>query len=62
MESHGWTISAAEYAEDWVTDKSSSDPEGNWDDESGDRDSENDDFGTDDMDMDCDSLKPWEWY
>jgi hypothetical protein len=31
MESHGWTISAIEYVEDWGTDRSFGDIEGDWD-------------------------------
>lgn len=49
MESHGWAISATEYAEEWGTDKSFSGIEDDWDHDYG-----FDDFGDDDYDIDND--------
>jgi hypothetical protein len=66
MQSHGWTISAAEYAEDWVTDKSSSEDEEAWGSDSRDGTSDDVDFGNEfgrnfNMEMGLPFPMPWEW-
>jgi hypothetical protein len=55
MESHGWTINATEYIEEWGTARGFSDIEDDWDHDYGGYNYGDDDLGDDDYDIDNDS-------